>query len=70
MVKVRLPDLAKMNKDSRVVTDFKERSFKIFVYDHQGKNYDFGVPKLQCRIKPQECSYKLCEKHLEVTLIS
>ena len=46
MVKVRLPDLAQVSKDSKVVTDFKERSFHIYVYEHQGKNYDFGVPKL------------------------
>ena len=46
MVKVRLPDLAQVSKDSKVVADFKERSFHIYVYEHKGKNYDFGVPKL------------------------
>jgi hypothetical protein len=41
----------------------------VWNYKGEGKNYVFGVPKLQCRIASKGCTYKACEKYFEVTLI-
>jgi len=55
---------------STITTDFKERSFEIKIGDFlkDGNNLMFGVKKLQCRILPKDCSYRITSKGVQVKL--
>jgi CS domain len=48
-------DIKNHPKD-KVHIEFKPRSLTLRIMDFNGKNYQFQVPKLQCHIKPEECS--------------
>ena len=55
-----LPDLAglKDHPADKIKIEFpSNRSFSVEVVDFKGKNWQFAVPKTQCRIVPEECTY-------------
>ncbi|TNV84438.1 hypothetical protein FGO68_gene16351 [Halteria grandinella] len=52
----------------KVFTEFKQRSFTIKVLDFKGVNYQFTVPRLQCKIAPQDCSFTLKTDSILITL--
>jgi hypothetical protein len=52
----------------KVFTEFKQRSFTLKVIDFKGVNYQFTVPRLQCKIAPGDCSYTLKSDSIVVTL--
>jgi len=66
-VLITLPGIENHPND-KIKATFKERSFEIFIFDFNGKNYVFRVPKLQCHIKPEESSYGLKKGSVVVTL--
>ncbi|TQD88138.1 hypothetical protein C1H46_026341 [Malus baccata] len=39
----------------KIETDFKPMSFDIKLHDVEGKNYRFGLPKLNKEINPEKC---------------
>lgn len=70
-VKVDLPIGAGADKEkNRITTEFKDRSCQIKVFDFgkPGNNLIFGVPKLQYRILPPDCSYRISSKGLQLKL--
>jgi len=54
--KVELSELVGLT-DEKVEVDFQNRSLSLKVFDYKGLNYQFTVPKLQCKILPKDCSY-------------
>jgi len=40
----------------KLITEFKQRSLTIKVLDYKGANYQFQVPRLQCKVLPEQCS--------------
>ena len=49
---------------NRIAVEFKDRAFEIKIYDFEtpGNNLIFGVKKLQCRILPPDCSFRIASK--------
>ena len=59
-VKVLIPDLQGLSSHpaEKVKIEFPtNRSFSVRVWDFKGENWLFAVPKLQCRILPQACTF-------------
>lgn len=59
-IKVLLPDFKDLNKlpCDRISVSFPtHRSFFVEVVNFKGQDWKFGVPRTQCRIVPEECSY-------------
>lgn len=52
----------------KVTVEFKPRSFTLQVMDFKAQNYQFQVPKLQCYIVPEECSFTIKSDSIQVTL--
>ena len=52
----------------KIAVSFKPRTFEVLVLDLKGKNYLFKVPKLQCKIKPDQSTYSLKSNTIVVTL--
>lgn len=44
------------------------RSFFVEVTKFKGQDWKFGVPKLQCRIMPDDCSFQVKSSGLEIKL--
>lgn len=66
-VKVQLPDLAGLKNEHLEVT-FGKQSLAVKVHNFKGKNLQFTVPKLQCRICPDDCKGQLKDSCLQLTL--
>lgn len=58
----------KSHPADKITVEFKPRSFTVRILDFQGQNYQFQVPKLQCYIKPEECSHTIKSDAVQVTL--
>jgi hypothetical protein len=58
----------KSHPADKITCDFKPRSFTMRIMDFKGQNYQFQVPKLQCYIKPEECSWSLKSDNVQITL--
>ncbi len=41
----------------KIVSRFLDRSFEIKILGYNGKNYNFAVPKLQCKINAGKSKY-------------
>jgi len=41
----------------KIVARFLDRSFEVKILAYNGKNYNFAVPKLQCKINPTKSKY-------------
>lgn len=41
----------------KIFSRFLDRSFEIKILEFGGKNYNFAVPKLQCKIQPDQSKY-------------
>lgn len=69
-VKIQLDffkDLKSHPKD-KIITEFKLRSMTLKVLDYKGQNYQFSVPRLQCKIISEECSYTLKSDSIVINL--
>lgn len=58
----------KSHPADKITIEFKPRSFTLRVLDFKGQNYQFQVPKLQCSIKPEECSHTIKSDSVQITL--
>ena len=58
----------KNHPKDKVTVEFKPRSFTLRVLDFKGQDYQFQVPKLQCYITPEECSYSIKSDSIQITL--
>ena len=70
-IKVLLPDLAGLSSHpaDKVKVEFQtNRSFSVTVYDFKGQNWHFAVPKTQCRILPQACTFNHKSSGLQISL--
>lgn len=70
-VKVLLSDLADLGdhpKDKIKIEFPTNRSFSVKVEDFKGQNWSFAVPKTQCRILPQACTYTFKSSGLQISL--
>jgi len=52
----------------KIKVDFKQRSFEVLILDMNGKNYLFKVPKLQCKIKPEQSTFSFKTNTIVITL--
>ena len=69
-VKVLLdfPDAKKLIKREQITTNFEIRSFEIYINDYKGQYFKFAVPKLHCKICPEDCSFGFKSNNVVVTL--
>ena len=69
-VKVLLdfPDAKKLIKRDQIKCQFDIRSFEIFVHGYKGEDFRFAVPKLHCKICPEDCSFGFKSNNVVVTL--
>ena len=69
-VKVLLdfPDAKKLIQRDQIKCDFDTRSFEIFIHGYKGQDYRFAVPKLHCKICPEDCSFGFKSNNVVVTL--
>ena len=70
-VKVLIPDFAGLadHPKEKIKVEFTgERSFSVKVDDLKGENWQFSVPKTQCRILPKACTYSHKSSGLQVSL--
>ena len=70
-VKVLLSDLTglKDHPTEKVKVEFPtNRSFSVIVLDWKGQNWQFTVPRLQCRILPQACTFSHKSSGLQISL--
>ena len=58
----------KSHPAEKIMVEFKPRSFTLRVLDFKGQNYQFQVPKLQCFVKPEECSHTVKTDSIQITL--
>ena len=66
-----LPDLAGLSSHpaDKVKVEFpSNRSFSVTVFDYKGQNWQFAVPKTQCRILTPACTFSHKSSGLQVTL--
>jgi len=54
-------------QEEKVEKTFNAMSFELKFHDVQGKNYQFGIPKLNKEIVPEKC--KLIVKPTRVTVV-
>lgn len=66
-VKVQLPDLAGL-ADEPLDVSFDKQALSVKVRNFKGKNWQFTVPKLQCRILPPDCKWQTKSSCLQLTL--
>ena len=52
----------------KISVEFKKRSFTLKILDLKGQNYQFTVPKLQCYIEPEKCSWVAKSDTIQITL--
>ena len=69
-VKVLLdfPDAKKLIKREQIQTSFDIRSFEILINDYKGESFKFAVPRLHCKICPEDCSFGFKSNNVVVTL--
>ena len=70
-IKVLLPDLKDLKTHGCECLSVRfptNRSFFVEVTNHKGVDYKFGVPRLQCRIIPDACSFQAKSGGLEIKL--
>ena len=69
-VKVLLdfPDAKKLIAREQIKCTFDTRSFTILIHDYKGSNFKFAVPKLHCRILPQDSTFSFKSNNVVVTL--
>ena len=70
-VKVLLSDFAGLadHPKEKVKVEFtSQRSFTVKVDDWKGDNWQFSVPKTQCRILPQACTFSHKSSGLQISL--
>ena len=70
-IKVLLSELAglKDHPVDKVKVEFPtNRSFSVVVEDWKGENLQFTVPRTQCRILPQACTFSYKSSGLQITL--
>ena len=60
-VTIELKGLNKHPKD-KMISRFLDRSFEIKLLDFEGKNLNFAVPKLQCKIVPEKSKFWITSK--------
>ena len=67
-VKVDLADLAGVTSQDKITVDFQNRALTVRVENFKGANYQFSVPKLQCKILPKDCSWLVKSSGLQLKL--
>ena len=67
-VKVDLTELAGLPKDKPVEVEFGNRSVSVRVHDWKDANWQFTVPRLQCKILPPDSSWLIKDKYLQLKL--
>ena len=67
-VKVDLTELAGLPKDKPVEVEFENRSVSVRVHDWKDANWQFTVPRLQCKILPPDSSWLIKDKYLQLKL--
>ena len=66
-----LPDLANLSSHpaEKIKVEFPtNRSFSVEVMDFKGQNWQFTVPRTQCRILQKACTFSLKSSGLQVSL--
>ena len=70
-IKVLLPDLAglKDHPADKIKVEFlSNRSFSVAVHDFNGQNWQFTVPRTQCRILEKACTFSHKSSGLQISL--
>jgi len=70
-IKVLLPDLAGLSSHpaDKIKVEFPtNRSFSVEVVDFNGQNWQFAVPRTQCRILTKACTFQMKSSGLQVSL--
>ena len=70
-IKVLLPDLTglKDHPSDKVKIEFPtNRTFSVVVLDFKGQNWQFTVPRTQCRMLPQACTFSHKSSGLQISL--
>ena len=52
----------------KISCDFSKRALTLRVLDYKGHHYQFQVPRLQCHIVPEECSFTVKSDSILITL--
>jgi len=52
----------------KIEVSFNERTFTLKVLDYAGSNWQFTVPKTQCKIVPEECGITVKSNQIVVNL--
>ena len=58
----------KNHPKEKIITEFKTRSLTVRVLDYKGVNYQFSVPRLQCKVAPEACSFTVKSDSLVLNL--
>ena len=62
------PEAKKLIPRENITCKFDSRSFECLVHDYKGENFKFAVPKLHCRVLPEDCSFGFKSNNVVITL--
>lgn len=66
-VEVPFEGIGKHDK-GKISCKFDENSFVLSIHDYKGKNYQFSVLRLQCKINPGPCRYSVLNEKIRISL--